>query len=164
MEVNGDYELRFDLTSYGAMVTWTSTNMSEVFKDCMELDIENTFWYGGPEKAVQRWPIEKLTLNGSLPYVSRKDDNFAVAERYWLNSNGAYLFLDDEIPLFVDQNVEYKNRVCFIAKAQSPYVGRNRVRTFSISTIDFLLINLPSFHIPLLCANKNLYFSPVPDN
>lgn len=84
-------------------------------------------WYGGPERYYQPWPIEKLSLNGSQPYIIKNSDNNAVAERYWLNSKGAFIFVDDKVPLFVDQNQQQHGKVCFIAKAVNPYINRNRV-------------------------------------
>lgn len=101
--------------------------MSDVFQDCFDLDIGETNWYGGPERYVQEWPIEKMYLDGSNPYVIQKSDNFAVAERYWLNSQGVYIFVEDRTPLFIDQNTANVGQVCFIAKAESPYINRERV-------------------------------------
>lgn len=69
-----------------------------------------------------------MTIKASdKPYAVAKTDNFAVAEPYWLNSNGAFIYVDERTPLYVDQNNLEAGKVCFIADAQGVYVGRNRV-------------------------------------
>lgn len=119
--------LTLELDATGIRVTWQTKNMKEVLRDCFDLNVTRLNWYGGPQRYGQVWPLQKMVLNGSEPYVIKKSDNFAVAERYWLNSKGAYIFIDDRAPLFVDQNLKYKDEVCFTAKAESPYIGRERV-------------------------------------
>ncbi|KAG5875297.1 hypothetical protein JTB14_028447 [Gonioctena quinquepunctata] len=96
---------------------------AKVFQDCFNLK-EGVNWYGGPQRRVQSWPIEKMNIDGTLPYVSRRDDNFGVAERYWLNSKGVYIYLSELVPLFVDQSAN--QIVCFNAKPVAPYINRNR--------------------------------------
>ncbi|KAJ8978382.1 hypothetical protein NQ317_005963 [Molorchus minor] len=109
----------------GYTITWESLDVTQTFKDCFNLTGAN--WFGGPQRYTQTWPLEAQILDGSSPYVIKKSDNFAVAERYWLNSKGAYIFIDDKVPLFVDQNNEEQGLVCFIAKAENPYINRTRV-------------------------------------
>lgn len=87
----------------------------------------NTHWFGGPQRYHQVWPLEKITLNGSEPYIIKKADNFGVAERYWLNSHGSYLWFSDNSPLWVSQNEDGQDQVCFKAEAKSPYINRWRV-------------------------------------
>ncbi|CAG9765482.1 unnamed protein product [Ceutorhynchus assimilis] len=112
----------------GFKVQWfTNDTTMEIF-DCFNLDRGNLNWFGGPEIYRQEWPIEKLRLNQNDAYVVRKDLNFAVPERYWLNSNGAFIFVEDRVPLFIDQNLLFDDRVCFIAKNQGPYINRTTVR------------------------------------
>lgn len=119
--------LELELDDTGITVTWQTNNMKEILRDCFDLNITKLNWFGGPQRYTQVWPLQKMILNGSEPYVIKKSDNFAVAERYWLNSKGAYIFIDDRVPLFVDQNLIHKRRVCFEAKAENPYIERNRV-------------------------------------
>ncbi|XP_056630345.1 myogenesis-regulating glycosidase-like [Diorhabda sublineata] len=104
---------------------WETQNKNEVLKDCFHL--ENYQWFGGPQRRVQIWPLQNMTIEESTAYVSRKDDNHGVAERYWLNSQGGFIFLDDTNPLFVSQNEDNsQNKVCFISKLQAPYINRTR--------------------------------------
>lgn len=47
--------------------------------------------------------------------------------RYWLNSKGSYIWLADYNPLWVDQNNNYEDILCFRSELKSPYVNRLRV-------------------------------------
>lgn len=122
-------DIILDVTSLadGFEITWTTETTENIFKDCFDLKKGELNWYGGPQRWSQQWPIEKLTINGDEAYVIKKTDNFAVAERYWLNSLGAYIFLEDRVPLFVDQNNVEDGKVCFIADLSGPYINRTRV-------------------------------------
>lgn len=51
----------------------------------------------------------------------------AIVEPYWLNSLGAYIHVDQKVPLFVDQNLLWPGSVCFVAKLGSPYINRDKV-------------------------------------
>lgn len=115
--------------SNGFQILWTTQNTSVEFRDCFSL--ENSSWYGGPERFYQAWPIEKLNLS-DYSYVTKEDNWTAIAEPYWLNSLGAYIYVNEEVPLFVDQNNYRENTVCFIARAESPYRGRNKARSLHV--------------------------------
>ncbi|XP_066252568.1 myogenesis-regulating glycosidase-like [Euwallacea similis] len=119
----------------GYNVTWVSEDIDHTFNSCFFLEAETTNWYGGPERHNQLWPIEKMNISGSEPYVIKKNDNFAVAERYWLNSKGTYIWLSDHNPLWVEQD---GNTVCYISNANSdPYVNRWRtVLTYVVYSFD----------------------------
>ncbi|KAH1028090.1 myogenesis-regulating glycosidase [Dendroctonus ponderosae] len=122
---------------HGFNVTWVKDDPTEVFEDCYELDSGSTNWFGGPQRWHQVWPLEKMTIDGSEPYVIKKSDNFGVAERYWLNSNGVYIWLTDVTPLWVDQNNNNPGQVCFRAEAKSPYINRERVLlAYVIASMD----------------------------
>ncbi|KAF5297325.1 hypothetical protein FQA39_LY12164 [Lamprigera yunnana] len=114
---------------------WTSNNTQSIFEDCFNL--ENYHWYGGPERFQQDWPIEKLQLT-DFANVMQVDQLGAVAEPYWLNSAGAYIFVNEKVPLFINQNTEVtKNKVCFSAKLAKPY-SLNRKRVILHYTIGLL--------------------------
>uniref|UniRef100_U5EPD4 Uncharacterized protein n=1 Tax=Corethrella appendiculata TaxID=1370023 RepID=U5EPD4_9DIPT len=86
--------------------------------DCV--DLMNANWFGGPQQKYQYWPIQKLQFN-NYSYVSKEADNCAVAERYWFNSLGSYIYVSDETPLFLDQNVGEPGFLCFSAQLVPPY-------------------------------------------
>ncbi|XP_060530661.1 myogenesis-regulating glycosidase-like [Cylas formicarius] len=111
----------------GFEVRWTTNDLNTIFEDRYDLNIGSVNWYGGPQRYEQNWPIEKMSLSGDEAYVIKKTDNFGVAERYWLNSKGAYIYLDEEVPLFVDHNSRTGGSVYFTAKVAEPYVNRTRV-------------------------------------
>lgn len=77
-------------------------------------------WYGGPEQKRQYWPIERLVLQ-DYSYIPKEADNSAIAEPYWLNSDGLFYYFDKKVPLFIDQNDLEKNAACFIAEIKPPY-------------------------------------------
>ncbi|KAF7279107.1 hypothetical protein GWI33_007620 [Rhynchophorus ferrugineus] len=125
--VTSDYTLSIIDVNGGFAVMWVSHDLTYTLKDCFDLKKGEVNWYGGPQNYQQEWPIEKLTLNGANPYVVRKDSNFAVPERYWLNSNGGYIYIHENVPLYVDQNNERDGQLCLIASNTGPYINRTRV-------------------------------------
>lgn len=118
----GNVTLSLKKEQGGLSLSWFTEDPESIFEDCFRF-MSGVNWFGGPEKSTQVWPLEKMDLTG--PYVIKKTDNFGVAERYWLNSKGTYIFLEDTVPLFVEQ--EKLNKVCFVAKVDGPYVDRNHV-------------------------------------
>ncbi|KAM7360771.1 target of brain insulin [Cochliomyia hominivorax] len=89
--------------------------------DCINLNIGNTHWYGGPEDRHQYWPIERQVFK-NYSYLTKEDHNAGLAERYWLNSDGKFFYVEDETPLFIEQNsVEFENKLCFSAMKSLPY-------------------------------------------
>lgn len=89
--------------------------------DCISLDTGRTNWYGGPQIFHQYWPVEKLSLT-DYSYVAKQQDNVGVAERYWLNSKGAFVYVDATAPLFLNQNGEHSvNQLCLTVQNKLPY-------------------------------------------
>nr|AHH86056.1 glycoside hydrolase family 31 [Phaedon cochleariae] len=123
-EVDGS-TLTISTVQSGLVISWETQNKSTQFQDCFDLS-NGVHWYGGPERRVQNWPLEKMTIDGSEPYVVRRDDNFGIAERYWLNSKGVFIYLQENVPLFVDQNSAQVNKVCFNARLEKPFINRER--------------------------------------
>uniref|UniRef100_A0A1L8DQS6 Putative maltase glucoamylase n=1 Tax=Nyssomyia neivai TaxID=330878 RepID=A0A1L8DQS6_9DIPT len=95
--------------------------------DCVSLGGNELRWYGGPQQKYQYWPVEKLTLS-NYSYITKEADSCAIAERYWLNSEGVFIHLSDRAPLFIDQNSRKDNHLCFITKLILPY--NTRAQTF----------------------------------
>ncbi|XP_032827542.2 myogenesis-regulating glycosidase-like [Petromyzon marinus] len=86
-------------------VTWTASRPGVALEDCVVLG--DALWYGGAQMRVQRWPLEfGSTGREPVAYVpediySFRDRFGAVMERYWLSSRGAYIFVADDVPLYV---------------------------------------------------------------
>lgn len=88
--------------------------------DCFEFS-NGTSWYGGPEQMKQYWPVEKIKLENH-DYLSKEFESAGVSERYWLTSEGMFVYVSDRTPLFVHQNSDIsKNQICFEARKELPY-------------------------------------------
>ncbi|XP_038221335.1 myogenesis-regulating glycosidase-like, partial [Zerene cesonia] len=132
-----DDEISFDVTGtyyediqgYKLTVSWDGPS-DRVFEDCYSFG--SAQWYGGPEQKEQYWPIQKSNLN-KYSTISKEDDNSAVSERYWLNSDGVYIYVHPEAPLFVDYHNVMDNHICFIAEVAAPYSSR---RTHNVLKYD----------------------------
>ena len=90
--------------------------------DCVDLATSsNVNWYGGNQQRWQYYPIQKM-IHKHNSYVTKEDQNQAITERYWLNSNGVFIHVNnDGIPLFIDQNNEHPGFLCLQAKRALPY-------------------------------------------
>lgn len=100
-----------------------------VATDCIDLDSSRLNWFGGPQQKEQYWPVQKLTLR-NYAYVSKEQDNCGVTERYWLNSVGAFVYVDQDAPLFLNQNID-SNTLCLQAKAELPFDRLAKAFTFN---------------------------------
>lgn len=90
-------------------------------EDCVNLHTEtNVNWYGGNQQRFQYYPIQKLTHKHNS-YVTKEALNQAITERYWLNSNGIFVRVNNDAPLFIDQNNEHPGFMCLQAKRALPY-------------------------------------------
>jgi myogenesis-regulating glycosidase len=92
---------------------------SAIVTDCLSLKSQN--WYGGPEQMDQRYPIQKFNFS-NYAYITKELESAAIMERYWFSSNGFFILLDYQNPLFIDQNGEaFKDQICFTGKKALPY-------------------------------------------
>lgn len=109
-------------------VDFTLVKVSSVLKKnqqdshCADLFTGRLNWFGGPQIFYQYWPVEKLQFE-DYSYVTKQLDNVGFAERYWLNSRGGFIYVDDRVPLFLNQNVN-GNQLCFLVKNELPYNTR----------------------------------------
>lgn len=99
-------------------VARNSRQKSRMVVDCVKIAGAN--WYGGPQQKYQYWPIQKLRFD-EYSYLSKEADNCAVVDRYWLNSLGSFVYVDNKAPLFVDQNYGEPGYLCLEAKKTLPY-------------------------------------------
>lgn len=86
--------------------------------DCVRIAGSN--WFGGPQQKYQYWPIQKLRFS-EYSFLTKEADNCAVADRYWLNSLGSFIYVDDTAPLFIDQNYGEPGYMCLEVKKALPY-------------------------------------------
>uniref|UniRef100_A0A7G3AJ38 Putative maltase glucoamylase n=1 Tax=Lutzomyia longipalpis TaxID=7200 RepID=A0A7G3AJ38_LUTLO len=113
-------------------VSRKSVKRDRTIVDCVSLGGNTLRWYGGPQQKYQYWPVEKLVLS-NYSYVTKEADSAAIAERYWVNSEGAFIYLSDRAPLFIDQNSMMENHLCFVASLALPYNPRALTYDFEYS-------------------------------
>lgn len=90
--------------------------------DCVSLETKSEVnWYGGTQQRNQLYPIQKI-IQKHNSYVTKEEWNQGITERYWLNSNGIFVRVDnDGVPLFIDQNNEQAGYMCMQVKRALPY-------------------------------------------
>ncbi|CAB3359290.1 Hypothetical predicted protein [Cloeon dipterum] len=136
--------------------TWTTTTLNEI-RDCV--DYGSAHWFGGPEQWEQLWPVQKLAKI-NYPMLTRAADNMAVADRYWLSSEGTYIFVDPDVPLFIDSNTtENPNQLCFVARSNDPYYAINQLM------LRYTICSFPDVRAAQAHAVVNMfgYSGSIPD-
>ncbi|XP_013404277.1 myogenesis-regulating glycosidase [Lingula anatina] len=112
-------------------ISWEGLNPLHEPKDCFNLD--SGHWYGMGELDPQMWPLEKkhIKLSPFLSGRNRLGDRFGqVLERYLLQSQGAVLVVDYDVPLHVSLNQNNDSKLCLHGRFQdSPFPEINRTRT-----------------------------------
>lgn len=125
LQVNPNVNLSIAAAPNGSFrVDWYADSRSQILQDCFQLK-DNQHWYGGPERWYQDWPIEKVELT-NFANVAQELNFSAIVEPYWLNSLGTYIFVDDKVPLFIDQNGDIGKQVCFSGKIEGPFILRDK--------------------------------------
>lgn len=141
---------------------------NELTPFCVHLRPDRWHWYGGPAQRRQYWPAEKLHYEKYYDYVPNAADQANVMERYWLNSNGGFVFMDKDIPLFISQN-DHDDRLCFMPRDKIPFnpiqltigLSENAVDAHRLAVTHYLkrpigkpkdtrMIRLPSWSTSLL--------------
>ncbi|XP_065225168.1 myogenesis-regulating glycosidase-like [Planococcus citri] len=125
----------------------TSTDSLKV-----SFDLKNTHVYGGAEKRTQSWPIESSTYS-AFPFVSSKVEDQAVLEPFWLFSDGSYLFIDKQTPLFISIN-KSANTFTIIAENKDPYFKKNQ------TVLKYRICKLPDMKAAYLHAVNNVIQRP----
>lgn len=118
-------ELRVDEdTSTFALISVerTAKIASEKLDDCFDLKSQELSWYGGPQQRYQYWPVERLSFD-DYSYVTKQVDNCAITERYWLNSQGVFFYVDAEAPLFLNQVAN--KTLCLTTEKKLPYFAHD---------------------------------------
>lgn len=92
-------------------------------------------WYGGPQLRYQAWPIQHMYYEEE-PYIPTHPKNMALAERYWLSSDGFAIWVNETVPLFLDQNNILDKHLCLMAQNKAPYRNRDRVRLDYVAVVS----------------------------
>lgn len=117
----------------------------------------NIHIYGGAEQNLQKWPIESSNYS-SFPYVSSEVNSQAVLEPFWLFSTGQYLYVREDVPLFITID-KSNNTFEIIAKNQEPYLSTNVLR------LKYRICKLANMKLAYLHAVNSVLSKPkkVPD-
>lgn len=155
-EIHGNGQtIRFESLSNGTEFTLlrVSRNASsgEIASDYVDLNIGRVAWYGGPSYFRRYWPIEKMTLT-NYSMVTKTEEASAIAERYWLNSNGVFIYVDPITPLFVHQNGPNNNKLILSAENAPPY----NVRQEQFSLIYYIGSHINTRLVHLEAVNRFL--------
>jgi myogenesis-regulating glycosidase len=118
-------EVESDPTKETLIITATLADPDGEIIHCYQL-ADDTEWFGGPQLRYQHWPIQNMYYEEE-PYLPTHPVNMAIAERYWLSSKGIYIYVNDESPLFLDQNNYRDKYLCLIAKNKAPYQHRQQL-------------------------------------
>lgn len=112
------FRIEEDTNTFALISVERTTKSTERSDDCFELKSQEISWYGGPQQRYQYWPVDRLTFD-DYSYVTKQVDNCAIAERYWLNSQGIFIYVDAEAPLFLNQIAN--KTICLTVEKKLPY-------------------------------------------
>lgn len=108
------------------------TKKENTVTDCLFLNSNNVNWYGGPEQMDQRYPVQSFNFT-DYAYVPKELHSAAIMERYWFSSNGFFILIDYDAPLFIDQDSfgEFVGHLCFTGKKALPYYIHDEAFNFN---------------------------------
>ncbi|CAH1099618.1 unnamed protein product [Psylliodes chrysocephalus] len=107
-------DLGTDVKCYN--LQWISLSENLFPTDCF--DMSNAHWYGGGQTAENAWPLEK----GSFFYQPIITGNIEthewgnVVKRYFINSKGAAIIINDKTPLYISIKDAPKKEFCLRAQ------------------------------------------------
>eukprot|EP00092_Neocalanus_flemingeri_P006045 GFUD01006514.1.p1 GENE.GFUD01006514.1~~GFUD01006514.1.p1 ORF type:complete len:810 (-),score=153.12 GFUD01006514.1:109-2538(-) len=87
-------------------VMWTALNKDTSPMDCWPIGPLNGHWYGGGERLMSKWPIDKGRIKLS-PFVTGDEDQTEwgnVIRKFFINSQGISITIEDDTPLSVSLN------------------------------------------------------------
>lgn len=92
-------------------------------------------------------------------FVTKEEDNMGVAERYFLNSYGDYIYVENYVPLFIDANATGQSNLCFTAKFEQPFLAVSELR------LHYRVCTLGTARAAHLHAVENIFGVPsaLPD-
>ncbi|XP_057651254.1 myogenesis-regulating glycosidase [Diorhabda carinulata] len=93
------YNLGSDVKCYN--LQWVSLSDNLAPTDCF--DMSNAHWYGGGQTAESAWPLEKGS-HFYQPFITGNIETHEwgnVLKRYFINSKGVAIIIDNETPLYI---------------------------------------------------------------
>ena len=123
----GDKQLNIKYNTNGTVecydIQWMTLRcVNQVLMDCFSL--LGSHWYGGYQDWNQYWPLEQTSMNLSAFLAN---DSYAkriggVQERYFINSQGIGIRINDDVPLYISINQSGDGKMCLMAKYERyPY-------------------------------------------
>ncbi|CAO1393790.1 unnamed protein product [Diamesa hyperborea] len=121
MYLNADYSLvpseeTSSVKCYN--ITWESLHDHYNPINCFNTGEEYGQWYGGGVTNNADWPLEKASFKFS-PFITGdglKHQWGNAIKRYFLNSKGVAIEIDEETPLYIGINEDYKSQFCLKAQ------------------------------------------------
>ncbi|CAO1413835.1 unnamed protein product [Diamesa tonsa] len=98
-------------------VKWESLDDNYSPIDCFNIGDEHGQWYGGGLTQNADWPLEQASFKFA-PFITGdglKHQWGNAIKRYFLNSKGVAIEIDDETPLYIGINEDYKSQFCLKA-------------------------------------------------
>lgn len=120
------YELNGELKCYN--LKWMSLKDEITPCDCFDMSQGSGHWYGAGQTSQTAWPLEKNTQSFA-PFVTGRIEKHPwgnVLKRYFLNSKGAAIIVDDSNPLYVSINDLESRELCLKAKFDSFAFGNHK--------------------------------------
>ena len=117
-------------------VSWTAPFNTKL-EDCF--DTLSSHWYGLGEVLNQKWPIDKSNFKPTAFLTTDFVDEYSpsvfggILEPFVVNSKGAGLYVDEEVPLHISMNDNDMKRMCFRADPLKSYSSMYQ-RVFPNST------------------------------
>ncbi|XP_068622539.1 myogenesis-regulating glycosidase isoform X2 [Battus philenor] len=98
-------------------VHWKALHSDIAPTDCFDWSDTKVHWYGGGQSLNLTWPLNKGSIDFT-PFITgdvQKSQWSNVLTRYFINTKGAALIIDEETPLHVSIN-NGRNEICLMAK------------------------------------------------
>ncbi|CAO1409357.1 unnamed protein product [Diamesa serratosioi] len=99
-------------------VKWESLDDNYNPINCFNTGDEHGQWYGGGLTNNADWPLERASFKFS-PFITGdglKHQWGNAVKRYFLNSKGVAIEIDEETPLYIGMNEDYKSQFCLKAQ------------------------------------------------
>ena len=156
-------------------VFWTTTTGNRVDYDSHQdrVNIGDSYWYGGALMHESYWPLNGKS-HSLAPFVtgnSYHNDYGSIQERFWLSSMGSSIFIQYDVPLFVDINRLTPGWLTLVASYKKPY----RPTADNLLHLNYTLCSCESKHpkqmflaaagrfwkYPLAVPNEDLFRYPT---
>ena len=149
-------------------IKWMSNKRSFLFRDFIYLG--DSYWFGGASMFDSYWPINsrKHHLDAFVTADSFNRNYGSIQERFWMSSSGAGLFIDYDVPLFVDINQHIPDYLLLESHFSPPFTNSlrkpltlNYTLCFAMSPQKMFLTAARNFwNIPTSIPNARLFQLP----